>query len=56
MKKVQEMDMPTKGTDEAEAEEEAPVITKNYSKKSTPNLDVESVAKAAAKASAEAAK
>jgi len=50
------MDIPSKDSKLEEAEEEIPVITKNYSKQSTPNLDEESVAKAAAKASAEAVK
>jgi len=42
------MDIPTKDTEVEEAEEEVPEARKNYSKKSTPNLDEESVAKAAA--------
>jgi len=46
------MDIPTKNTEQEEAEEEIPEIKKNYSKKSTHGLDEESVAKAAAKASA----
>jgi hypothetical protein len=51
------MDIPTKASEAAEAEEEAePEVRKNYTKKSTPNLDEESVAKAAAKASADAVK
>jgi hypothetical protein len=51
------MDIPTKDTPVEEVEEtEEPTLKKKYSKKSTPNLDEESVAKAAAKASAEAQK
>jgi len=42
------MDIPSKETELEEAEEESPETRKNYSKKSTPNLDEESVAKAAA--------
>jgi len=52
--KIKEMDIPTKDTETEEAEEEAAPERKSYSKKSTPNLDEESVAKAAAQASAEA--
>lgn len=50
------MDIPTKNTETEVVEEEEEVVPerKNYSKVSTPNLDEESVAKAAAQASAEA--
>jgi len=52
------MDIQTKNSEleTAEQEEEPVVKTKRTVKMSTPNLDEESVAKAAAKASAEAAK
>jgi hypothetical protein len=48
------MDVPTKASEVEAEEEEVPVASKSYSKVSTPNLDEESVAKAAAQASAAA--